>query len=116
LRREAEIIRAYLADEVCVGAVTPDEYVLAQNARWRDIAERYALFTGGPRLYLTARTLHQTATGLAFRKWHVAQGDPAKAAGRQPEDAYRERLVRLRRSLQRQFARATAAATVRASA
>lgn len=116
LRREAEIIRTYLADEVCAGVVMPDEYVLAQNARWRDIAERQALFVGGPRLYLTARTLHQTATGLAFRKWHVALGDPAKAAERQPEDAYRERLARLRRSLQRQLARATAASTARVSA
>jgi len=115
LRREAEIIRAYLASEVCAGVVTPDEYVLAQNARLRDTAERRALVVGGPRLYLTARTLHQTATGLAFRKWHVAQGDPAKASRRQPEDAYRERIARLRRSLQRQIARLSAATAARVS-
>lgn len=109
LRHETEIIRTYLADEVNSGVVTPDEYVQVQNAQLRAAVERHALLTGGLRLYLTARALHQTATGLAFRKWHVAQGDPAKAARRQPEDAYRERIARLRRSLFRQLARAAAA-------
>ncbi|MGH2517146.1 MAG: PrsW family intramembrane metalloprotease, partial [Ktedonobacterales bacterium] len=60
LRREAEVIRAYLADEVCAQVITPDEYVLAQNAKLRDAAERRALLAGNPRLYLTVRTLHQT--------------------------------------------------------
>jgi hypothetical protein len=115
LRREAEVIRAYLAEDVSAGVVTPDEYVLIQNARLRSVAERHALFAGGPRLYLTARALHQTATGLAFRKWHVAQGDPAKPVGRQPEDAYRERIARLRRSLQRQVSQAVPAAMAHAS-
>jgi len=55
------------------------------------------------RLYITLRSLHQTATGLAFRKWHVAAGDPPKPDARQPEDAYRERIARLRRSLRRQW-------------
>jgi hypothetical protein len=45
--------------------------------------------------------LHQTATGLAFRKWHVALGDRPKPTPRQPEDAYRERIPRLRQRLLR---------------
>ena len=103
LRREAAVVREYLAAEVPSGVVTPDEYALLQNASLRASAEhRYAL-TYGLRAYLTARALYQTATGLAFRKWHVALGDPPKATQRQPEDAYRARVARLRRSLLRQM-------------
>ncbi|HEX3269721.1 MAG TPA: PrsW family glutamic-type intramembrane protease [Ktedonobacterales bacterium] len=103
LRREAATIRAYLADETLSGSVTPDEYVLAQDARLRTAAERQYAITYGARPWLTARALYQTEIGLAFRKWHVAQGDPPKRGPRQPEDAYRARIVRLRRSLLRQI-------------
>ncbi len=103
LRREAATIREYLADEALSGVVTPDEYILAQDARLRDAAERqYAIAYGG-RPWLTARALYQTEIGLAFRKWHVAQGAPPKRGTRQPEDAYRARIARLRRSLLRQI-------------
>jgi hypothetical protein len=103
LRREAATIREYLADETLSSVVTPDEYILAQDARLRMAAERqYAIAYGG-RPWLTARALYQTEIGLAFRKWHVAQGDPPKRGPRQPEDAYRARIVRLRRSLLRQI-------------
>jgi RsiW-degrading membrane proteinase PrsW (M82 family) len=103
LGREAATVREYLASEVIAGTVTPDEYVLLQYAKRRAALERQYALTAGWRIYLTARALHQTAIGLAFRKWHVAQGDPPKAAARQPEDAYRERVARLRRSLRRQL-------------
>jgi RsiW-degrading membrane proteinase PrsW (M82 family) len=103
LNREAATVREYLAQEVAAGTVTPDEYVLVQNAALRGVAERQYLFAYGLRAYLTARSLYQTATGLAFRRWHVAQGDAPKPTVRQPEDAYRERITRLRRSLQRQL-------------
>jgi hypothetical protein len=103
LRREAAIVRIYLASEVVAGTVTPDEYLLVQDAALRNLAERRVLFAFGPRAYLTVRALHQTATGLAVRKWHVAFGDLPKAGPRQPEDAYRERIARLRRSLIRQL-------------
>lgn len=108
LRREAEVVREYLASEVRECVITPDEYLLVQNATLRNAVEHRLLLTGGPRMYLTVRTLHQTATGLAFRKWHVAMGDPAKTTTRQPEEAYRERIVRLRRSLVRQMERSSA--------
>lgn len=105
LDREAATVRAYLADEVLAGAVSPEEYVLVQDASLRAAAEHAYLLGYGPRVYLTARALYQTATGLAFRKWHVALGDPPKRLPRQPEDAYRARIGRLRRSLQRQIER-----------
>ncbi|WIG58555.1 MAG: hypothetical protein OJF49_001301 [Ktedonobacterales bacterium] len=109
LRREAAIVREYLAPEVVAGTVLPDEYALMQRAKLRGRAERRALFEFGARPYLTARALHQTITGLAFRAWHVAQGDPPKRGTIQPEDAYRTRIARLRASLLRQTLAAYAA-------
>lgn len=103
LGREAGVVREYLADEVLTGTVTPDEYVILQNAKLRARAEHRLLLNYGPRAYLTGRTLNQTAIGLAFRKWHVAFGDPPKRTERQPEEVYRERISRLRHSLQRQL-------------
>ncbi len=102
LEREAEVVREYLAGEVLAGVVSPDEYALAQEARLRAAAERHYFRAYGLRAYLTARALFQTETGLAFRAWHVAQGDGPKPTLRQPEDAYRARIARLRRSLLRQ--------------
>lgn len=103
LDREAATVRDYLGPEVTAGVVTPDEYVRVQSAALRAGVERHYAWVYGPRVYLTARSLHQAAIGLAFRAWHVAQGDPPKESARQPEDAYRERIARLRRSLHRQL-------------
>lgn len=102
LEREAAIVRAYLAPEVLAGVAMPDEYLLVQDAHLRARAEWRFLLEYGVRTYLTARALHQTLTGLAFRHWHVAMGDPAKTGERQPEEVYRARIARLRRSLLRQ--------------
>jgi len=101
LEREAAVLREHLAGEVVAGSVTPDEYVIVQDAVLRAAAERQALLTLGPRAYLTARALYQALAGLAVRRWHVAEGDAPKPALRQPEDAYRERILALRRALQR---------------
>jgi RsiW-degrading membrane proteinase PrsW (M82 family) len=101
LRREEAIVREYLAPEVSAGIVTPDEYVLLQRYKDRGRFERRCLLLWGPRAYLTARGLNQTAIGLAFRKWHVALGDRPKPTLRQPEDVYRERIPRLRQRLLR---------------
>ncbi len=101
LRREAAIVRAYLAAEVLSGVVTPDEYLFTQDAHLRSLVERRYGLSYGPRVYLIARALFQTETGLAFRKWHVEMGDPPKRGDRQPEEVYRERIARLRRVLAR---------------
>lgn len=102
LAREAETVREYTASEVLDGVISSDEYLLLQNATLRDTAERAYALEYGARAWLTARTLYQTMTGLAFRKWHVAMGDPPKNTPRQPEEVYRARIERLRRSLRRQ--------------
>ncbi len=103
LEREAATVREYLGPELAAGIVTPDEYTQMQSASLRAGVERRYAWAYGLRVYLTARSLHQALIGLAFRKWHVAQGDPPKRSARQPEDAYRERVTRLRRSLHRQL-------------
>lgn len=99
LRREAAVVRAYLAVEVLSGVVTPDEYLFVQDARLRSLVERRYGLSYGPRVYLLARALFQMETGLAFRKWHVEMGDPPKRGDRQPEDVYRRRISRIRRAL-----------------
>jgi hypothetical protein len=53
------------------------------------------------------KALYQTEIGLAFRKWHVSMGDKPKLGYRQPEDAYRQRIRRLRQEIQAVNAPAT---------
>lgn len=97
--REAEIVRTYLAGEVLAGKVTPEEYVIVQDATIRLEVERHLLMGTGLRAYRLGHALHQTIIGLAIRNWHVAAGDPRKPGARQPEDAYRERIAAFRSSL-----------------
>lgn len=112
LGREAEIVRVHLADEVLTGAVTVEDYVLAQDATRGDALERGILFARGPAAYLVARGLRQTAIGLAFRRWHVACGDAPKPGARQPEDLYRMRIAKLRASLARRLAQGSSPESV----
>jgi RsiW-degrading membrane proteinase PrsW (M82 family) len=99
LNHEATVVREYLADEVIRGTITPDEYLLLQRSFRRTRLERFYFFKRGWRSWLTAKALYQTQIGLAFRKWHVSMGDKPKIGRRQPEDAYRERIKRLREDL-----------------
>jgi RsiW-degrading membrane proteinase PrsW (M82 family) len=96
LAHEAAVIREFLAQEVSNGVVLVDEYALLQSATQRLKAERRVLRTQGFRQWLRVRALYQTEIGLAFRKWHVSMGDKPKLGYRQPEDAYRQRINRLR--------------------
>lgn len=99
LSHEVLVIRAYLAEELLQGVVTPDEYLLLQRSFRRTRLERYYLFAYGWRAWLTIRALYQTQIGLAFRKWHVDMGDQPKAGHQQPEEVYRERIKQLRQDL-----------------
>ena len=100
LAHEAAVIREFLAVEVSNGVVLVDEYALLQNSFQRTKRERQALREQGLRQWLRVKALYQTEIGLAFRKWHVSMGDKPKLGYRQPEDAYRERIRRLRREIQ----------------
>lgn len=96
LAHEAAVIREFLAVEVSKGVVTVGEYALLQNSFLRTKAERGVLKKSGYRQWLRVKALYQTEIGLAFRKWHVSMGDKLKLGYRQPEDAYRQRIRRLR--------------------
>ncbi len=96
LAHEAAVIREFLAVEVSKGVVTVGEYALLQNSFLRTKAERGVLKKSGYRQWLRVKALYQTEIGLAFRKWHVSMGDKPKLGYRQPEDAYRQRIRRLR--------------------
>lgn len=100
LAHEAAVIREFLAVEVANGVVTVDEYALLQNSFQRTRTERRVLWKSGIRQWKRVKALYQTEIGLAFRKWHVYMGDkPKRGYHRQPEDAYRERIRRLRHEI-----------------
>jgi RsiW-degrading membrane proteinase PrsW (M82 family) len=99
LAHEAAVIREFLAVEVSQGVVQVSEYALLQHSFQRTRRERQVLRQQGIRQWLRVKALYQTEIGLAFRKWHVSMGDKPKLGYRQPEDAYRERIGRLRREI-----------------
>ncbi len=99
LAHEAAVVREFLAAEVSNGIVTIDEYALLQNSFQRTKRERLVWRQRGTRQWLHVKALYQTEIGLAFRKWHVSMGDKPKLGYRQPEDAYRERIRRLRNEI-----------------
>jgi RsiW-degrading membrane proteinase PrsW (M82 family) len=95
LAHEAAVIREFLADEVSRGVVRVDEYALLQNSFQRMGTERQVLWRSGVKQWMRVKALSQTEIGLAFRKWHVSMGDKPKLGYRQPEDAYRQRILQL---------------------
>ena len=99
LAHEAAVIREFLAVEVSNGIVKVDEYALLQNSFQRTKTERRVLREYGFRQWLRVKALYQTEIGLSFRKWHVSMGDKPKLGYLQPEDAYRQRIKRLRHEI-----------------
>jgi len=99
LAHEAAVIREFLASEVSNGVVMVNEYALLQNSFQRTREERRVLRKSGVRQWLRVKALYQTEIGLAFRKWHVKMGDKPKLGYLQPEDAYRQRIRRLRNEI-----------------
>jgi RsiW-degrading membrane proteinase PrsW (M82 family) len=99
LAHETAIIREFLADEVSDGIVSVGEYALLQNSFQRTHAERQVFRRSGYKQWLRVKDLYQTEIGLAFRKWHVSMGDKPKLGYLQPEDAYRQRVKRLRKEI-----------------
>jgi RsiW-degrading membrane proteinase PrsW (M82 family) len=99
LAHEAAVIREFLAPEVSSDVVKVEEYALLQNSFQRTREERRVLRRAGIKQWLRVKTLYQTEIGLAFRKWHVSMGDKPKQGEVQPEEAYRQRIKRLRREI-----------------
>jgi len=93
-RREKGVIRDNLRDEVAQGVLTGDEYERLPSWRKRFRSEWAQLRHHGLRAYFAQRDLHQAATDLAFRKWHLTRGEkPKRAQKRQPEDRFRQLIA-----------------------
>ena len=95
-RRELRIMRGELANEVERQAITPAEY----NILFRDDLRRRALneasARGGRDLRQIQQRFFDLAAELAFREYHLRQGEVLKPGQFAPEDAYRAELARLR--------------------
>lgn len=99
-RREIQIIREYLADEVARGVLTPREYDLLSNEGSRREALAAARRHGGRTGRDMQRQFFQAAAELAFRKYHLSRGEKYKRASAQaPEDNYRAQLAAARTQL-----------------
>jgi RsiW-degrading membrane proteinase PrsW (M82 family) len=93
-RREKGVIRDFLRDEVQLGTLTQQEYEALPSWRRRFGAEMSAWRRHGLRALFAQRDLHQAATELAFRKWHLDRGEkPKRGQRRQPEELYRQRIA-----------------------
>jgi RsiW-degrading membrane proteinase PrsW (M82 family) len=99
-RREARAIRDFLGPEVQAGFLTPDEYRVLCSS-WRRLMEEWrALFLRGPGAWLAARQMHDLATELAFRRWHLSRGETLKGEQkRYSDDEYRRRILAARARL-----------------
>lgn len=98
-RRELRIMRGELANEVDRQAITPAEY----NILFRDDLRRQALneaaARGGRDLREIQQRFFDLAAELAFREYHIRQGEDLKPGQFEPEDSYRAELARLRAAL-----------------
>lgn len=93
-RREAGVIRRFLGEEVPMGTLSSEEYATLPSHRARFEREIEALRRRGPGGWFAQRELHQAATELAFRKWHLSRGERPKRAQRvTPEDRYRHQIA-----------------------
>ena len=99
LTHERAVIREFLIVEVRNNLIPVNEYALLQDAKLRLKDEHRVLIQSGFRQWLRVRALYQTCIGLTFRKWHVSMGDKPKLGYIQPEDAYRQRIKRLRNEI-----------------
>jgi len=79
---------------VPLGVITLQEYERLPSQRERFRTEMSALRRRGLRAFFAQRDLHQAATELAFRKWHLSRGEtPKRGQRRKPEDRYRQLIA-----------------------
>ncbi|MDQ3856565.1 MAG: PrsW family glutamic-type intramembrane protease, partial [Chloroflexota bacterium] len=99
-RRESRIIREQLKDEVDVGVLTPAEYATLSDGSARRRAAWEALRSGGYRHWRLQRRFVQAAAELAFRKYHISEGERLEGDQRlNSEDRYRAQLAAVRSQL-----------------
>ena len=111
-RRELQIIRDHLADEVDAGSLTTAEYQTLSHDDLRRQALRDAALRGGRSLRERQVRFLRVAAELAFRKYHLSRGEQLKPGQQAPEDAYRQELSALRTELQAAEIPASAGSTI----
>ena len=98
-RRELAILRDQLRPEVELGALTPTEYATVTEFGLLRRALDAASSAGGREGRRRQQRFFETAADLAFRKHHLAQGEPLTPGQLAPEPAFRAALDELRRGL-----------------
>jgi hypothetical protein len=100
LRRERSVLTAFLADEVSAGVLTPAEYAMLSDDRARRRVLRAARRREGRAGRQRQRMFNQAAAELAFRKFHLSNGELPKGTQRRtPDEGYREVIRALRAQL-----------------
>lgn len=101
LRREGQIVREFLIQDVRGGVFTADEYNRLSSITGRMGANFNALTRGGLGHWRASRQFHQTASELAFHRSRIARG-MASSDAQEREAAYqmalRDLIQRLRES------------------
>jgi len=93
LLQERRWIREYLKEEVAIGTLTPEQYVVACSNRRRLSHRLQLLFTRGPGAYLAATRFYRHCSELAYKRHHYSlRQDPHSERLR---DLLREDLQRL---------------------
>ena len=99
LRREGQIVREFLVQDLQGGFFTPDEYNRLGSIRGRMGANFNALTRRGLGHWRASRQFHQTASELAFHRSRIARG-MASSDAQEREAAYqmalRDLIQRLR--------------------
>ncbi len=107
-RKQLQVLREQLAPEVRAGVLSPAEYAGITDDALRRMALRQAARIGGRELVRRQRRFFETAAELAFRKHHLANGEPLSPGQRAPDAVYRDELAALRAQLPQPPTRATA--------
>lgn len=98
-RRELRVVRTALETEVLLKTITPAEHETLFNDDLRRQALRQAEARGGGELRRLQQRFFEVATELAFREYHLEHGEEPKPGQRQPDEAYRAELARIRATL-----------------
>lgn len=75
LSRERRVLLTYLAEEVGRGFILPEELKSFERLFGRHRWELEGLLRGGWRVFRERRAMRRAQVELAFRKWHLAQGE-----------------------------------------
>lgn len=89
-RRELQVLRDFLPDEVRIGALTAEEYAMLTTPSYRKAAMKMARRRSGRQGQKDMRLFFAMAADLAFRRYHHSRGESLG-----PDDAARDARARM---------------------